>query len=150
MTVRVTTDKTQELQAGLAKLIGQRVVVGLVGKRREGNLTNMQLALVHEYGSPARNIPARPFLRPGIEDSKKRIGDLARVAVLAATDGHAEVVNSAMQRIGEEAVSSVKRRIATGPFVPLKPATKRRKGHGQPLIDTHQMINSITYAVRSA
>ena len=33
----------------------------------------VSLAAVHEYGSPSRNIPPRPFIRPVIEQCKKDI-----------------------------------------------------------------------------
>lgn len=147
ISVRVTEDRVDQLLDSIQDLTRKRVAIGLVGGRRETNLTNMQLALTMEYGSPARNIPARPFLRPGVQDAAKAIAPLARVGALAAVDGHGRVVDSALNAIGEEAVRSIKRKIAMGPFVPLKPRTVRRKGHSQPLIDTHQMINSIVHQV---
>lgn len=34
--------------------------------------TNVEYAAVHEFGFPERNIPARPFMRPSLEDPKNQ------------------------------------------------------------------------------
>jgi hypothetical protein len=46
------------------------------------------------------------------------------------------------------AQAAVKNKVVTGPFEPNKPATIARKGSDRPLIDTAQLLNSITYVVR--
>jgi hypothetical protein len=50
--------------------------------------------------------------------------------------------------MGLAAENAVKRKILTGKFAPLKPATIKRKGHSKPLIDTGQLYDSITSQVR--
>jgi phage gpG-like protein len=91
-----------------------------------------QLGYVHEYGSPKANIPARPFLEPGVEEQRERIGRQLQKAAKAAMNGDAEGVQAALNGAGQIATNSARNKIATGEFVPLSPATirNRRKVRG--------------------
>jgi hypothetical protein len=53
----------------------------------------------------------------------------------------------ALGQMGNFLVGAVRKQIRNGHFVPLKPATIRRKGSSKPLIDTGQMMNGVTYVV---
>ena len=69
--VRVTRDRVSEVLSAVTKLVGREVLVGIPEDNTErvngDEATNAQLGYVHEFGSPAKNIPARPFLIPGTE-----------------------------------------------------------------------------------
>jgi phage gpG-like protein len=99
---------------------------------------------VHEFGSPERGIPERPFLRTTIQANKGKYVQLNRknlVAVLNKT----MTVEQALGQLGAVAAGDVQAQIASGGFAPLKAATIKRKGSSKPLIDTGQLRQSITW-----
>lgn len=118
-------------------------------------ITNATLAYIHENGAPEANIPARPFVVPGIHDGQARIVSYMKQAADAELLGRPQLAERALHAAGIAAVSAVRNRIQTGPFVPLALATLRaRRARGRtgtkPLLDTGQLRNSITYVIRDA
>lgn len=148
--VKIPVDRVLDLEEALNTLTGLQVVVGFAGQHRSG-MSNAQLAYIHDNGSPARNIPARPFFEVGIREGTPEIMALARQAAsqaLAQGRSGAQSRRHAMELVGDAAVNAVKRKILENDFVPLKRATVRRKGHDQALIDTGELYDSITSDVR--
>jgi hypothetical protein len=142
-------DDVPKLVEAVRSLEGFTATVGFEGSRSDSNLSNAQIAYVNEHGSPARNIPARPFLGPGIMEAMPELravaGQVAR-QVLNSLDP--AVAAKGMKIIAAGLEAAVKKKILTGHFAPLKPATIRRKGHSKPLIDTGQMYDSVKGRVR--
>lgn len=163
-------------------------VPGQSARTDSSGITNAELGYIHETGSPAQNIPARPFLRPGVNDSKKRWSRYLEQAATAAMKGDKDVMHRAFEAAGSVAASAVKNKITAGIPPPIKPATMaaraRHRGgktkaqrakraaeraayrrlygaHAKadwivsdtnitPLVDTAQLLNSITYVVEKA
>jgi hypothetical protein len=157
MPIKIVKDGLAKLQNRLKDLTKDKVFVGVPdgGGRDDGKMTNAQLAYIHENGSPARGIPARPFLVVGVTDSKADIlvhMKKASTDILAGKDGAAGLNKAGL--VGQAAVK--KYIVAGGGFSPLKAQTiKRREASrksgnagSKPLIDTGQLLNSITYVVR--
>jgi hypothetical protein len=116
-------------------------------------INNATIAYIQDTGSPAANIPARPFMNPGIQDAKAPI--IARMKGIgeAALNGQALAILKGFYAVGLLASTAIKKRIVSGPFAPLKPATiAARERHGRtgdkPLIDTSQMLKAVNYIVR--
>jgi hypothetical protein len=101
------------------------------------------VAAVQEFGSPAHNIPSRPFFRNMIAE----YGDQFPATLAALLKASEYDVRHAMEVVGEEAVNLLQESIRKGDFAPLAPATVRRKGHDTPLIDTQLMIDSVKYKI---
>ena len=129
-----------------------------------------------ENGSPAANIPPRPWLAPGVENASKKIADRYEKTANAAFDGDKQAVMKGLNSIGLIAQSSVRDKIAAGPFVPLAASTLRararrragshrgfgagveleRRAQGEaagtewakPLIDTGSFLRAVTYVIR--
>lgn len=111
------------------------------------------VAAIQEFGYPAGNIPSRPFFRNAISqnDGWK---DLASKAMSAVVEGRIEL-NQALNQMGFKMAADVKDSITDGSYEPLKQSTlaarqsrKRTQGvASKPLIDTGQMLQSVTYAV---
>lgn len=59
---------TSRLATSISVIRGQKILNEIVAKIG----TNVVYARTHEFGNPDRNIPARPYLRPGIEDRANR------------------------------------------------------------------------------
>lgn len=153
--VFVTKDRVKKVLGAIATLPQQDVLVGVPGDTsdRSGEITNAALAYIHDQGAPEANIPARPFMRPGIADAKDAIAEQFKRGGQSVLKGNAGGMERALHAAGLTASSAVKKRITTGPFIPLAASTiaaRRRKGFSgtKPLIRTGQMRNAITYVVR--
>lgn len=169
MVVTVKTSLVKEFHETMRALIKKNVYVGIPAdsKKRDSietkkgdkpsRVTNAQLGYINEYGSPANNIPARPFLVPGVKESAPQVVNILKAAVIT-TQNSAENVDITLNKAGQKARDTVKRRIQQSTDMePLSEVTKkiratrkrnRRTGVMKPLIDTGQMLNSITYVVR--
>jgi hypothetical protein len=160
----------EELIARIQKLANIQVMVGIPatrGPRQAGGITNAALGYIHEFGVPSRNIPPRPFLRPGVANAKAAIRARLLSAAKAAKDGNEQMMMRQLMAAGQTAVTSVQQKITEGPFTPLAASTiarrqaklrnttsltpaQRRAGFRdiRPLIDTGQLRASIMYVVR--
>jgi len=119
----------------------------------ESEVNNAILAYINDRGSPANNIPARPFMEPGIELAKDKINAQLKKAGQYALDGKKSEMEQAFHRAGLIAQNSIRSVINAGIRPELAPGTlaaRRRAGktRTKPLIDTGQLRNSIIYAVR--
>lgn len=155
--VKIKVDKLREISKAVAQAPGTQVLVGVPSNtsRRDddGPITSADLGYIHEFGAPEANIPARPFLYPGIREAKSKVTRYLKQGALAAMDRDFEKMGRALGAAGQVAASSVQRHITEGPFVPLAAGTlaaRRRRGRTgtRPLIDTGQLRRSITWVVR--
>ena len=82
MGVKITIDKVEDVLRAVKTLTRQQILVGVPSENAERQddpgakpspINNAQLAYVQEFGSPAQNIPARPFLIPGVEDAMPKL-----------------------------------------------------------------------------
>jgi len=180
-----TADNVAKLLKQVDALTKLDVLVGIPAETtgRDGKMNNATIAYIHEFGSPAQNIPARPFLRPGVKNAREDIAaEMEKGAKEVLKGGDASVT---LNRVGMIARNSVVKAITNPnpPFAPLSPVTIRNRlrktqagrrqikklqqsgqslsawaqqrtpGGGlniQPLLDTLQMRNAITYVIREA
>ena len=114
---------------------------------------------MHENGSPANNIPPRPFLVPGLEANREMIVDGLKGAMDCALKGDEKKCGQALERLAIRSASAVKSYMQTADFEPLKPRTianrnrsrltkgtreNEREGVGiRPLINTGQLRDAI-------
>ncbi|MBZ9939141.1 hypothetical protein LB518_22785 [Mesorhizobium sp. BR1-1-16] len=151
-----------ELLKRVADLTKSRVLVGVPAEdagrdpeegEEDGDINNAALAYIHDNGAPEVNIPARPFMRPGIADAESRIAKRFKSGAIKAFKGEKDAVEATFEAVGLMAQVAVRKRIQDGPFVPLAPETlaaRLRRGRfgERPLIDTGQLRNSIAYVIR--
>lgn len=181
--IDLKTDEYPKVNAAIQKLSKVSVMVGIpsdteqphlgtgqVGtdaRQGKGNITNAVLAYTHEFGSPAANIPARPFIVPGVQAAQPRITSYFQQAGDFALKGNEGGMMRAFHAAGLYAVTSIKTTIQARIPPPLAPATvaarirknpnRKRTAQGQnlgpndftPLIDSAQLVNSISYIVRT-
>ena len=177
MTVTVTKDRVPDVLKAIRDLTNKRVMVGVPAEsaeRADSEVTNALIGYVLETGAPERNLPARPFLVPGVENCQETVAARLKKAGVSALSGNSGDVTTQLNACGLIAVSSVKDKMDTGPFTPLADSTLRNRvsrGGGaqvgaaeelasrkagnppgtdlaQPLIDTGNLQNSITYVIR--
>jgi hypothetical protein len=138
---------------GAAARSKPRVEVGVFSDRKHsgkrGGISMGELALVHEFGSLAANIPERSFLRRTFRRKEREIAAAAAKAARKVVSGKG-TFNQALAEIGKFAAAEVKKTIKRGPYIPppLKPETIRRKGSTRPLVDTGQLADAVTFKVR--
>lgn len=156
--------RDKELNAALKRLQKTAIYVGIAegskkDKRQDKAPDNHLLGFVHENGSPANNIPPRPFLVPGIEKSSQMIVSGLKRAMNAALKGDEKKCSEALERTAIQSASAVKEYMQTAEFAPLKPQTiahrnrsrmtaGKRKNENlginvKPLINTGQLRNAI-------
>jgi hypothetical protein len=129
----------------------KRIFVGVPkGKMalgQNGHLVDISMiAAVMNYGSVSRNIPARPFIEPSINQNlqkyKRLMGHEAKGILVSNTKLHI-----ALQHVGMVMAADVQDYMLSGSFKPLAAATIKAKGSSKPLIDTGQLRQAITYKV---
>ena len=134
---------------------------------RKPKINNATLAAIHDNGSPKQNIPARPFMKPGIAKAQDRINKGMLQAAKAQLNKDSAGVAKAFEKVGLVAQAGIRNVINEGEgFSPLQRSTllgrlRRRKAAKKwtkdkrenvmesmhPLIDTGQLRNSISYVV---
>lgn len=164
-----TTSRVEEVKQAIKRIKGAAVFVGIASgsggdSRRDGGPANHELGFIHEFGSPAANIPARPFLRPGVREAAANFTPKLKAAMKAALHGDGIAMERLLEQAGSIASSAVEMEISTGDFAPLKPATLRNRNRSRltkskrenelsgenvrPLINTGSLRNSIDYYVK--
>ena len=138
---------------------------------------NAAIAYIQETGSPKANIPPRPFLRPTVKAEQKSIQVWLKRAGERAMEGDQVGVLKMLTALGLFTVSAVRKRIRDDIPPPLSPRTiaariARRKSKSWrakrtaqvaanvaagkspqsglfiALIDTGEVLNSITFVIR--
>lgn len=176
--VTIKANRLPEMRKAVTALTSKRVLVGIPEENAErnegGDASNALIGYVLETGDPSRNLPARPFLVPGVAEVEQQSINRLRKAGEAALRGDATAVETALAAIGLSAEAAVKDKMDVGPFVPLSDATlqarirakkagdagasqelqNRRAGMApstelaQPLIDTGDLQAHVTYVIR--
>ncbi len=125
-----------------------------LGTHDEGGPTNAELLKIHEFGSirVPNQPPERSSLRSTISAKRAKYETLLARAGKAFFSGRL-ALRVGLGLIGARVTADVKRTIAAGIPPPLKQATIRQKTvrgkrGTRPLIDTGQLLGSITWLVR--
>lgn len=154
--VRRAGSTDANLSAMVEKLLKCRVLVGVPqstavrppepGEKSSG-VNNAMIGFVMEYGMPDKNIPARPFLVPGIRSIQGRITARLEKAARLVLDGDEAGAGAQMERIGLDAQAAVKQTILAGNFAPLSQRTiearaRRRNKETGNLVETATAIGA--------
>lgn len=132
------TQRGRILDKVFSKISSDVVAVGIFDPE------NAKKAKYNEYGTST--IPARPFLTTALETNKREIAKKTRKLAMKSLLPFANV-DAAEAELGEELAEMVKDSIRNGPWVPNAPSTIAKKGRNQPLIDTGEMLDSVTYKI---
>jgi hypothetical protein len=136
--VTITKDKVNSVVGAITKLVGKQVLVGIPESTatRQGDATNTHptnamIGYVMETGSPARNVPARPWLVPGTHEAQREWMPHMRGAATAALDGNPQKSDGELTAAGIVTESAVKRKIGSNIPPPLKPSTIRSRKYAR-------------------
>ena len=151
------------MEAAVRQLNGRKVTVGVSGA------DNAYLAMIHEYGCKIQvtdkmraylhqhglhlkagteyiTIPERSFLRNGYDQNRDQVLASARTALDAVMIG-TMAPDKYLEMIGILLSSTIKNYAVSLNTPPNHPYTVAQKGSSNPLVDTGDMIESITYEV---
>ncbi len=176
--LRMTGDRLSVLRDKIKELASKEVLVGFPEGPPRGDdtpLTNAALAYIHDNGAPEQNIPARPFMVPGIAAVQDQIADTLTAGArrLVVVGDRALSIDKELTRVGLMAVTSIRRTVTAGVPPPLADVTlrdrlRRHKGRAgeklelesramgnapstdfaKPLIDTGQLYRAVDYVIR--
>ena len=107
-------------------------------KHEDSDTTMQTIAVVHEFGSPKNNVPARPYMRPAFDDNIKNLETMQLSAYNKALAGMNPLKTIA--RVGLFMQDRIKKAITDV----TTPALKVRIG-GNPLVDSGQFRASVTH-----
>ena len=126
------------------------VKAGILAKDGSQNhsegITVFQIGMIHEFGVPEKNIPRRSFIRVPIENNIKEITKLIENNHRLVSE-NAMSAKVALDRIGIKAQNTIKESFRKNDWKPNSRATIKRKGSSRPLIDTGQLVGSISFIV---
>lgn len=177
----VTKDEVINVLTAIRNATKNDVLFGIPGEnagRDDSKLNNPTIGYIMEYGSPAQNVPARPWLYPGVFAIRDMAITKLRRAMILAIGGNSQAIDATYHNIGPKAVTAIMLRISAGLPPPLSKRTlearaRRKQGTGvgirkgatkelasrkagnapsvefaKPLIDTGGLTGSITYVIR--
>lgn len=140
----------RKLRERLALMPRRVVRVGVLsGDMAEGDHTNLtlaELAAIHEFGAPNANIPERSFIRSTINETKAEAEALCLRLARGIIADRIQL-DQALGLLGIWAVAAIQEKIRSNIEPELKQATIDRKHSSLALVDTGQLINSITHEV---
>lgn len=126
----MTTDKMRSIIDAINRITKKDVLVGIpdsAPERADTPMTNAQIGYVMETGSPAHNVPARPFLVPGVQDVQAQCAERLGKAADAALGGNLAGAERQMSAAGMVAENSVKKKIGSKIPPALSPETIRNR-----------------------
>ncbi len=145
----VTINGGKNLQAFLSNVAKQKadVKVGFFKDAIYDDGTSIaSVAIQNEYGVPAQNIPARPFMRDTVNSNKNK---WAKIFGALIKQQKADInITQIFHKLGMLAVGDIQKQIKSGSYVDNAPSTIAKKGFNKPLIDTGVMLKSVNYEVK--
>jgi hypothetical protein len=134
----IVSDKLPGLLLAMAKLVNTEVLVGIpasagVHKSEDGEepINKAQLGYILDGGSPSANIPARPFLVPGVRDAQTDVVAGLRQAADGALTGKPAAVQAGFVRAGIKAQSAVRAKLNSNIAPALSPETIARRAQSR-------------------
>lgn len=141
-----------------AQMALKSVFVGVpadTSEQRQGEpINNATLAYIHQNGSPAKNIPARPFMTIGMAEAKEpATKQMENGAKKFFKSKDVNDIQQALGKAGFVAENAIKRAINSNIQPSLANATlaaRKRRGRtgANTLVDTGALRNSIKYVIR--
>lgn len=168
MSVKVSGKGLEDIKKSLAFFKSNRCLVGIPqakGSRKNGELTNVELAFIHSNGSPKHAIPARPFLEPAIAqpEVQAKIAERMKAAAMQAIEGNTDAALAELDKAGFYGENAAKDYFGSGNHAPNAGITveggwMKNKVSGKifhvkgkhstvPLIDTGSLRSSITHVI---
>lgn len=127
----------------------EKVAVGFPAGKAGGDIINR--AVWNEFGTRGGGwggpIPERPFMRNAMRNNKNKYRDAMKVSAKKILLGETSL-STVLDKLGALAASDVQMEITSLRTPPNSPVTIMLKGSSNPLIDTGQMRQAVTWEKR--
>ena len=133
-----------------AKLKSVQIVVGLPKGTRshdESGESLIEIGATHEFGSRTKGIPERSFIRSTINESVEEYKKVSQTQAVHFLEGK-QSLDATVEKIGIWGQSKIKKKFRNNNWAPNSRTTIALKGSSRPLIDTGQLLQSITWEVK--
>lgn len=148
--IKLNAGALKDIEKSLLQQFSVRVgILGSTNQREEGEQTNAEIGLLHEYGSITKNIPARSFLRMPLQEKQKELQKY-----MTSRDWENILINDEIKKelellgiYAEEIIDDAFDTKGFGKWKPNSARTIAEKGGDKPLIDTQELRKSITSEV---
>ena len=114
----------------------------LEGATYGGVIPVPMVAATNEFGNPAHNQPPRPFFRNAIAEHEEEWKEQTALLIERGDD-----IEEVFSMLGTIITADIQQSIRSLDSPPLSPVTIARKGFDKPLIDTKNMLDSVSYEV---
>lgn len=127
--VRMIKDDVNKIFSRIQDLTHVQVLVGIPEDHDARDnppgdeIGNAAAGYLNEHGYPPTNLPARPFLVPGVQAAESQVASNFKTAAVAALTGDKGKMDAQLTQAGMAAVRRVREAIQYGNFVPLAPTT---------------------------
>jgi hypothetical protein len=142
--IKATLERVPEEFNGLVAQVGIPS-----GSNYEDGTTVATVAAIQEFGSPAKNIPPRPFFAPTVKEQKDQWTNIIAKSVPKVVENKMTAFD-VLDLVGRVAAADIQTKISSIYSPPLSPITIKRKGSSKPLIETGLMLASVSNAVNKA
>jgi hypothetical protein len=175
--VVIRINRSPDLASHIEALTNKQVLVGVTAdktQRQEGDgVTNATIAYLQDNGSPINNIPARPFMLPGLAAAEEKIKRIFKTGAEQILRGEQQSAEPVLLKVGLVLQAAIRGKINEGIPPPLAERTlqeriasgratvgaqveldRREQGldpsteFAKPLVHTGQLRNSITFVIR--
>lgn len=157
--MKITSDQrgSDALRKALKEIQDKKLRVGFFDTAKyEDGTPVAYVATIQEFGNPSGGIPARPFMRPTVDDKKTEWKTELADGAHAVLNGKA-TVDQMYGQVGAMAAGNIGETIASITSPALAQSTidaraSKRKTAGvstKPLVDTGLMIQSVDFQVES-
>jgi phage gpG-like protein len=123
------------------------------GRTKLSPASLLDIANIHEFGSPKRNIPQRSFLRSTWDENREKLQTVYITLIkreMKNSTRSPESILRVQELMGTWLSTKVKKKFTSNNWPKLKDPTRRgrnKKGLATPLVDTGQLRASISYHV---
>lgn len=145
MQIKMDTTGLRLLKKKLKKV---KIKVGLPKgtPNHKSGVSIIEIGTIHEFGSDARHIPERSFIRSTMNEQKANYFKLAQAQGVKIIEG-TQSIDKSTETLGIWGQREIIKKFRDNDWAPNAPFTVALKGSSTPLIDTGQLRQSITWSV---
>lgn len=126
------------------------VKAGVLGHKRErkekDGFDNVEIAVTQEFGTRDGHVPPRSFVLAPFKANRSRYMQRLKSFATRLLLGKVSL-DKVLSLIGQQMAADMKARIKEGISPPNAESTIKKKKSTKPLVDTGQLLTSITYSV---
>lgn len=136
-------NNTKRMLREIDKLMNSALEIGIFG---ESGSEILLRANVNEFGAPSVNVPERSFIRAGFDRHRESFRQEMIAFIPGVVFGRV-TADEALRSLGDSFVSKIQKFTTDLKTPPNAVSTIKQKGSSNPLIDSGDMRDSITYRV---